>query len=215
MKKQFFILAALAVSLISHAERTYDSKAIEGYNRISAIYSLGFSTPITNNDKRDIHTHHGMGLSYVRGIGLSHKLPFYLEAGLTWQYFPEKKGFELMRFSVPVNITYRFTLGKDGNFKISPFTGINLGINAVRELDWSYYDFTGPYVHDFDSHERVFQIGWMVGANFTYKGYNVGIAYCLDLNSLSKTTHGWSSLGRPYGFECKTRNLQISVGYEF
>jgi hypothetical protein len=225
MKKMILTLvAALAISGSAKAEDS--GKAIaKGYNRVSVMYSAAFATPFSGGGKDGVRTHHGVGVSYARGIAFCRSLPLYAEVGASWQYFPVSsgdswdnpfaEGLEMMRISVPVNITYRFALGKNGNFKISPSTGLNFGFNAISKVDYNYWHMVGGTGYGFDTDGKVFQLGWLAGVNFSYKGFNIGLAYCLDLMPMFDTTYGVNSYGQPYPFKVNIDNLQLSLGYEF
>lgn len=215
MKKIILALVAvLAFSLTAKAEEDGEAKRVKGYNRVSIIYTPAFSNPTRGSRSGDVHTHHGVGASYVRGIGVHKRLPLYIEAGLTAQYYPEWKGVDLLRLSVPVNVTYRLAFGKDRVAKLSPFTGLNFGFNAINEIGPRYWGGEGMS-SSFDSGEKVFQLGWMIGLNLTVRKINVGVAYCLDVMPLAKCTSGVDWLNRPVERKITSGNMQLSVGYEF
>lgn len=194
-----------------------------GYNRISLMYAPVFSSAQVDGTTMSDNTAHGFGVSYIRGISLSRKLPLYIEAGVTWQFAPEScnhdeyepdggyytgwtyvpptwgsGGYDhkMMRVSVPLMLTYRFAFGSDGAFKLSPFTGVNFGFNVLNEFSEG----------DYGGSENTFQAGWLIGANFTYRNFNVGLTYCLD---------GGAAAENGDNCKLKTSNLQVSLGWEF
>ncbi len=130
-----------------------------------------------------------------------------------------------MSFSVPVNFTYRFPLGDQMN--IAPYFGLNFKIHALGrmkevakfedddlqdqwddeyadEIKW-YSVFDKKDMGDKDATWNRFQMGWHIGAGFSYKAFYVGLQYGTDFISAFKYKK----------YAINTGNLAIKVGLNF
>lgn len=262
MKKIFVLLAAMAMTLGANAQIVeskskvvqYEAKQPKrGYNRIMFNYSPLFTSlqynGVTMAGDGVGKTLQGGGMSYTRGIPVSSRLPMFIEVGLGAQfnsgdvyegtvytsYYEGKKELSasFLRINVPVAFTYRFALGSEKKIKISPFTGLNFGASI------NLSDHNGDYFNNYgynDSNYRVFQLGMIFGANFTFNRVNLQIAYTFDFMPLYKqdasTRSIWVNDGyyNEYGYwvydgyyiteptpEIKgnTGTLTVGVGFEF
>ena len=197
------------------------AKPKSGYNRIMFNYSPVFVTPYSGDKSSEGITMHGGSMSYTRGISVSKKLPMFIETGLGWQ-INNGDDLTLMRFNIPVAFTYRFGFGENKQIKISPFTGFNFGINALTKISGEYYS------KSIEDNYKRFQMGWLIGANFTFKRFNIQIAYTLDFMPLyqedattvtvpyynSYYDYGYSTVTYPE-YKEKTGTLVVGLGWEF
>lgn len=258
MKKIFVLLAAMAMTLGANAQiveskskvvKYEAAKPKSGYNRIMFNYSPVFTGIKVNEVKLEGEgagkTLQGGSLSYTRGISVSKKLPMFVEVGLgvqfnsgdiidgyTTDYDRLKLGLTLIRANIPVAFTYRFALGQSKQIKISPFTGLNFGINILTSDDkHSYYNTLNNYNYSEDNYNR-FQMGWLIGANFTFKRFNLQIAYTLDFMPLYKQnadtkSQYYSTYVSGYGYvgdyityvtpdiKASSGTLTVGFGWEF
>lgn len=249
MKKIFVLLAAMAMTLGANAQIVeskskvvqYEAKQPKrGYNRIMFNYSPLFTSIKANEVKLEGDgvgkTLQGGSISYTRGIAVSKRLPMFVEVGIGAQFNSGdifdgygfdgdriKLGFTLVRANIPVAFTYRFAFGQDKQIKISPFTGFNFGINIVTSDEKHGYSMA-LYNSNYrdDNYER-FQMGWLIGANFTFKRFNLQVAYTLDFMPLYKQ----DASARYTGFgeydviytipevKANSGTLTVGVGFEF
>ena len=237
MKKFFFLLAAMAMTFGAKAQIVESSaktikveaaKPKSGYNRIMFNYSPIFGSSVYDGKSaNESSTMNGGSISYTRGISVSKKLPMFIETGLGWQ-FNTDKSLDLMRLNIPVAFTYRFGFGQNKQIKISPFTGLNFGINVMTSLSDSYYGSKSERKAAEDNYKS-FQMGWLIGANFTFKRFNIQIAYTFDFmplykqeaqtvvyNSYYDSYYGWT-----YDYvtipetKINTGVLTVGLGWEF
>jgi len=234
MKKFFVLLAAMAMTFGANAQIVESSaKTIKvepakpvapksGYNRIMFNYSPLFGSSVYNGKSADeSSTMNGGSISYTRGIAVSKRLPMFIETGLGWQ-FNTDKSLDLMRLNIPVAFTYRFGFGQNKQIKISPFTGLNFGINVMTSLSDSYYGSKSARKADEDNYKS-FQMGWLIGANFTFKRFNIQIAYTFDFMPLYKRDAsteytGFGEYAVIYNIpelKINTGVLNVGVGFEF
>jgi hypothetical protein len=165
-------------------------------------------------------TAHGFKAGYTHGFHLSKKWPMFIEAGANLQY--NRKSIEVgvlhndgnlyiydapvsfLRLNIPVAFTWRFAVGSKKLWKISPYTGFNFGINRVYKVDGNNaFDYPENAAY---SNNR-FQFGLIEGVNFTYKRWNFGLNYVVDLMPLEKY--------EAVDIKNYTGTLAIGVGYEF
>lgn len=208
------MLATSAPGKIYEEPAPRERRNPSGYNRIMLTYSPVYSTVTENGVKANkSNTHNAPGISYIHGFQLGHRLPLYLETGAGWSYGPKSNHLELMRISIPLLATYRFAIGQSGNFKISPYTGFNFALNPIN-------DSKRMIDNGKSSGENFFQLGWQLGANFTYKRFNIQIGYTFDFMPLyKKSTNDYTSF---YDEDEVSRDnkvttgaLTIGLGWEF
>lgn len=187
MKKIFVLLAAMVMTLGANA------KGFNDYNRVELGYSPMFATG---------GTMHGFEVAYARGFHLSQKYPMFIETGGRLAYRGATET-NFLRLTVPVDFTWRFTVGRSGNFKISPYSGFTFNINLLYDV-FDQNQFKDPYGGN------RFQVGWEVGSKFNYKAFSWGIGFNVDFNPLVSYDSVWLGASNIY-----TSNLFISAGYEF
>ena len=233
MKKFIVLLAVLAMTLGANAQNR--PGAGKDYNRVEISYApMFFSDYASVGRSRNYSsmTAHGFKAGYVHGFHLSKKWPMFIEAGANLQY--NRKNVEMfesdddvvdvkeaplsiLRLNIPVAFTWRFAVGSKKLWKISPYTGFNFGINLLYKIDGNnMFKFVEDYgaewgFTDDDFSANRFQFGLIEGVNFTYKSWNFGVNYVIDLMYLTK------SRDQVFGIEEKnyTGTLAISAGYEF
>lgn len=212
MKKVLVLLAVLAMTIGANAQG-------KDYNRVEFSYAPMFMSEGSNSWSSQSITAHGFKAGYVHGFHLSKKWPMYIEAGANLQfnrktveesYFDYDEGWyteeypvTVLRMNIPVAFTWRFGIGSKKLWKISPYTGFNFGINLLYKMDG---DSMFGDNNDYYSANR-FQFGLIEGVNFTYKCWNFGINYVIDLMPLDKSDY--------YNAKNYTGTLAISAGYEF
>ena len=221
MKKFIVLLAALAMTLGANAQNR--PGAGKDYNRVEIYYAPMFVDHFNtrsnrfNNWSTSSMTAHGFKAGYTHGFHLSKKWPMFIEAGANLQYNHKTLENEEMdedgnlydvsvkylRLNIPVAFTWRFAVGSKKLWKISPYTGFNFGINLLYKMDG---DSMFGDNNDYYSANR-FQFGLIEGVNFTYKCWNFGINYVIDLMPLDKSDY--------YNAKNYTGTLAISAGYEF
>lgn len=137
------------------------------------------------------------------------RLPMFIETGVRGQINFGDDFETTVRASVPVLFTYRFALGSERN-KISPFAGLNFGFNVVRDVDHHGYS-ERSYIDDDDI--NLFQLGMMVGANFTFNRFNIQVGYCIDFMPFYKS--GSYSSYRSDKLKINSGTFLVGVGFEF
>lgn len=199
------------------------------YNRISLSYD---NTHLSGNDKMDDYFNgedaislNGVGLEYIHGFSVSKTLPMFVETGIKFQFGSgsvsdyDKSNevdyiykLQQLSFSVPVNYTYKFTVGE--GISIAPYLGINFKIHGMGRTKYSVKfddddlqeDFE-DYVDGNDEFEEMlkwksvfdkkdmgskdstwnrFQMGWQIGAGLNVKAFYLGLQYGTDFISAYK-----------------------------
>ena len=121
---------------------------------------------------------------------------------------------------VPVNLAFRFGFN-DNKVAITPYLGLNFRVNLAgnlkteTEYDDDYYgdsDTTDDKLFD-DSDEEMgksafkrFQVGFNVGVNLAFSGFNIGIGYTTDFNKICSAFDKYDG---------KLGVTTISVGFAF
>lgn len=216
------------------------------YNRISLSYD---NTRLSGNDKmdecfngEDAMSLNGVGLEYLHGFSVSKTLPMFIEAGIKAQfgtgsvsdYDKEDEVDYILKaqqfsFSVPVNYTYKFTLG-DG-ISLAPYIGINLKVHAIgrqkfslkfdddemqewwdeelEEDDDDDYDWKNVFdkkdMGDKDATWNRFQMGWQIGLGLNAKAFYVGLQYGTDFIPAYKHKK----------LAINSGNFALKIGYNF
>ncbi|MBO5972179.1 MAG: outer membrane beta-barrel protein [Alistipes sp.] len=176
---------------------------------------------------------HGISLGYIYGANIVDSLPLYLEFGGNFQYSFGKEeigdDYESIKYklnmyslNVPVNLAFRFGFN-DNKVEITPYLGLNFRVNLAGnmkleyEYEDDYYGDSGSYdVKLFDDSEeemgqiksafKRFQVGFNVGVNFAFSGFNIGVGYTTDFNKIC------SALGE---YDGKLGVTTLSVGFAF
>ncbi len=207
----------------------------EDYDRITISYNPQTLSP--DYDNADNTTATGFSLGYTHGFSVSKQYPLFVEVGARLNYafhsddYDElvnnyekvvatiKQKTNYMNLVVPVNIAYKFAVGKA---YITPYTGITLKANILAKTSYSaddvesgYEDAVDKYMDEnyedvdrFDKKDvgkddqwKRFQIGWQIGAGVDFNNYYVGLHYGLDFSEIAK--------------KLKSSNWAITLGYNF
>ena len=176
---------------------------------------------------------HGISLGYIYGANVVDSLPLYVEFGGNFQYSFGKEEIgddyesyklklNMYSLNVPVNLAFRFGFN-DNKVEITPYLGLNFRVNLAGNMkleyeieddyyDESYSDSTDVKLFD-DSDEEMgdsafkrFQVGFNVGVNFAFSGFNIGVGYTTDFNKIC------SAIGK---YDGKLGVTTISVGFAF
>lgn len=236
MKKIFALLAVLAMTLGVNAQNRpgagKDYNRVEIYYAPMFVDHFNTRSNRFNNWSTSSMTAHGFKAGYTHGFHLSKKWPMFIEAGANLQYNHKTLENEEMdedgnlydvsvkylRLNIPVAFTWRFAVGSKKLWKISPYTGFNFGINLlykandrnmfnyVEDFNEAYGSMYPSLTDDYYSAKR-FQFGLIEGVNFTYKCWNFGLNYVIDLMPLEKS--------KTIGINNYTGTFAIGVGYEF
>ena len=173
---------------------------------------------------------HGVSLGYIYGANIVDSLPLYLEFGGNFQYSFGKEESEddyasykyklnMYSLNVPVNLAFRFGFN-DNKVEITPYLGLNFRVNLAANMKEEYEmveDYYGESSGSsdenlFDSDEergdifKRFQVGFNVGVNFAFSGFNIGVGYTTDFNKIC------SALDE---YDGKLGVTTISVGFAF
>ncbi|MBO5801074.1 MAG: hypothetical protein J6R16_02230 [Alistipes sp.] len=177
---------------------------------------------------------HGISLGYIYGANIVDSLPLYVEFGGNFQYSfgkDESEGdyesykYKLNMYSlnVPVNLAFRFGFN-DNKVEITPYLGLNFRVNLAGNMKIEYEfedDYYGESYSDsadiklFDSDEEMgnifkrFQVGFNVGVNLAFSGFNIGVGYTTDFNKICSVDQDNDDLGGKLGV------TTISVGFAF
>jgi hypothetical protein len=224
MKKVLVLLAVLAMTIGANAQNR--PGAGKDYNRVEIYYApmflSNYGSRITFGRRWDTSsiTTHGFKAGYTHGFHLSKKWPMFIEGGANLQFnrktteetvlgadgnwYLYEAPVSILRLNIPVAFTWRFAVGSKKLWKISPYTGFNFGINLLYKIDGNnMFDIDNT---DFYSNNR-FQFGLIEGVNFTYKCWNFGLNYVVDLMPLEKS--------ELLDIRSYTGTFAIGVGYEF
>lgn len=216
MKKILVLLAAMTMAvgtanaqMVSSQSSVTEKKVSAGkdYNRVEVGYAPMFMTEMFFWGNPTT-TAHGVMAGYARGFHLSKKWPMYIEAGGQVQYNHKHdsgldRSVDLLRLNIPVSFTWRFGIGKEKQFKIAPYLGLNFGINMLYNMDGENMFKDNDDIYSANR----FQLGMVEGINLTYKCWTAGIGYAVDFMSLDKSDF--------YNASNSTGSLIIRVGYEF
>lgn len=225
MKKFIVLLAVLAMTLGANAQNR--PGAGKDYNRVEIYYAPMFLDNFATRQsfgrrwETSSLTAHGFKAGYTHGFHLSKKWPMFIEAGANLQF--NRKNVEVvgydaaldelfiydapvsfLRLNIPVAFTWRFAVGSKKLWKISPYTGFNFGINLVYKVDGNN---AFDYPENSGYKNNRFQFGLIEGVNFTYKRWNFGLNYTVDLMPLEKY--------EVLGIKNYTGTFAIGAGYEF
>lgn len=178
---------------------------------------------------------HGISLGYIYGANIVDSLPLYLEFGGNFQYSFGKEEIEddyesieyklnMYSLNVPVNLAFRFGFNYN-KVEITPYLGLNFRVNLAGNMKIEYeYEYEDDYYDESysdsydvklfdDSDEEMgesalkrFQVGFNVGVNFAFSGFNIGVGYTTDFNKIC------SALDE---YDGKLGVTTISVGFAF
>ena len=181
----------------------------DGYNRVYVGYS-GVKGKI-DIDGADDMKFPGFSVGYLRGIGLTQKVPLYLEVGgeIDFNRYSESEDGEdykqtLLGLKIPVSLVYRLNINE--NFSISPLFGFDFRLNLMgkgksesdgESEDWNLFD---DDEMDGEAYKR-FQAGWHIGVGFDYKALHFGVDYGTSFNEITE--------------KVKLATTSVTVGYNF
>lgn len=190
----------------------------DGYNRVYVSYN-----PIKAKidlPGEDDYKFQGFSIGYLKGIGLTQKVPLYLEVGGALRYASYKDDGEgwsdkytIFALNIPVSLVYRININED--FAISPNFGFDFRINLAGKnkyeedgetiLDESLFkdqtiDLGDGYSYTVEGWKR-FQAGWHIGVGFDYKALHFGVDYGTDFNEITEKT--------------KVATTSVTLGYNF
>lgn len=181
----------------------------DGYNRVYVGYS-GVKGKI-DIDGADDMKFPGFSVGYLRGIGLTQKVPLYLEVGGEIdfnRYSESEEGVDyketLLGLKIPVSLVYRLNINE--NFSISPLFGFDFRLNLMgkgkyeydgESEDWNLFD---DDEMDGEAYKR-FQAGWHIGVGFDYKALHFGVDYGTSFNEITE--------------KVKLATTSVTVGYNF
>ena len=216
--KKFFSLAAMALfmSLTVNAqivksegkkiETTYTTTTktvttdYKNYNRIYFGYA---PTKMKAKYKgtSDSETMHGLDFGWTGGYNVTKgkRLPLYIETGFALNADFDD-GDILANFEIPVNVTYRYNIGRS-KVKVAPYFGFHFKINAYwSDGDNNYFDYDGT--------NRV-QMGMQLGVNFDLNHFYLGFGWDKDFNPIQKYQY--------YGDDVKlsTSGARLNIGFAF
>lgn len=190
----------------------------DGYNRIYFGYT-GVNAKYSEDGYSESQKFPGFSVGYLRGIGLTQKLPLYLEVGGAIQFNrwsdTEDYGYgdvdlkqTLLGLNIPVSLVYRINVTDD--FAISPNFGLNFRLNLLgkgkaeqdgESVDWNLFDDKEMEEADQGEAYKRFQAGWHIGVGFDYKAIHLGVDWGTDFNEITKNVN------------CKT--TYVTLGYNF
>ena len=211
----------------------FSQMSTDNYSRIYVGYN---PTKIKWEDyqseiEKELPLKHGISLGYIYGANIVDSLPLYLEFGGNFQYSFGKEESEddyasykyklnMYSLNVPVNLAFRFGFN-DNKVEITPYLGLNFRVNLAGNMkieyeveDYYYSDSDSIDVKLFDDSEeemgvnafKRFQVGFNVGVNFAFSGFNIGVGYTTDFNKIC------SALDE---YDGKLGVTTISVGFAF
>ncbi len=152
-------------------------------------------------------------------VGLSVDFPLlqslYLQSGLYWTakgYTYKEEGesdtkYHANYLEIPVYASYRYNFTETTQLQVNFGPYIAYGINGkVTNKDWG--DEEGKFFGDGDdgANYNRFDAGLGVGVGMTFNKFYVGLDYKFGLTNMVKDAEDYSE---------KSRNLSISVGYNF
>ncbi len=216
--KKYFLAIFCMFSLNSVYAQNVDTNSSEnnGYNRVNIGYNASLiSCSAPSSDELIPGSLHGFMVGYTRGINLTHKLPLFLEVGAQMIYGGGSKSrlsIKQLRFAIPVNITYRFRI--NDNFKLSPYTGFAIDVNAVGRYNYGRYSGSLFDAFEFARYEgsanRVSGT-WQIGLNANYKKFLFSVEYGLDMSNYASIYDGyWDSKET-----ISQSHVALNIGYEF
>lgn len=150
----------------------------------------------------------GFQVGWLKGFGLTQRLPLYMEAGAAIQYRSYKEeesdsygGYEvsysdkytMLSLNIPINLLYRFNITDD--FSVSPYFGFDFRVNLLGKnkyeetydsetdsYDWNLFD-----DDDMDNEAwKRFQAGWHIGVGLDYRAIHFGVEYGTDFNEIAE-----------------------------
>lgn len=196
MKKIFTLMAVCAMALaakaqiVSSSSRKVDieTKNFANYNRLYVSYApMSFSGDWGD----EMPTAGGVALGWLGGWSVSKTNPLYIESGLNIRYCHSSKYDQTSNFlnlSVPLNISYKYSIPGVNNLSVAPYIGLHLTGNLIgRSKDENY----GVDWNHFGSNLKAKRIqgGWQIGVGVNYKALYAGVGYSAEFTEYAKNVN--------------------------
>ena len=201
-----FVNSGSSNSSASSTSSSFDFTSVKtnGWSRIYVSY-LPSKMKLDYDDADDMKFK-GFQVGWLKGFGLTQRLPLYMEAGAAIQYRSYKdeesdsyydfsQKCNLLSLNIPVNLLYRFNIKDD--FSISPYFGLDFRINLLgkNKYEETYDGDTDSWdVNLFDDDDmdneawKRFQAGWHIGVGFDYRIIHIAVEYGTDFNEIAEKT---------------------------
>ena len=199
-----FVNSGSSNSSASSTSSSFDFTSVKtnGWSRIYVSYLP--SKMKLDYDDADDFKFKGFQVGWLKGFGLTQRLPLYMEAGAAIQYRSYKdeesdsyydfsQKCNLLSLNIPVNLLYRFNIKDD--FSISPYFGLDFRINLLgkNKYEETYDGDTDSWdVNLFDDDDmdneawKRFQAGWHIGVGFDYRIIHIAVEYGTDFNEIAE-----------------------------
>ena len=199
-----FVNSGSSNSSASSTSSSFDFTSVKtnGWSRIYVSY-LPSKMKLDYDDADDMKFK-GFQVGWLKGFGLTQRLPLYMEAGAAIQYRSYKdeesdsyydfsQKCNLLSLNIPVNLLYRFNIKDD--FSISPYFGLDFRINLLGKNKYEEtYDgdtdsWDGNLFDDDDMDNEAwkrFQAGWHIGVGFDYRIIHIAVEYGTDFNEIAE-----------------------------
>ena len=210
----------------------FSQMSTDNYSRIYVGYNptkIKWEDNQSDNEK-SFPLQHGISLGYIYGANIVDSLPLYIEFGGNFQYSFGKEEYEeedeysyesykyklnMYSLNIPVNLAFRFGFN-DNKVEITPYLGLKFRVNIAGDmkLEEHCFQYSGTHIKLFDNSDeemgdsafKRFQVGFNVGVNFAFSGFNIGVGYTTDFNKIC------SALDE---YDGKLGVTTISVGFAF
>ena len=199
-----FVNSGSSNSSASSTSSSFDFTSVKtnGWSRIYVSYLP--SKMKLDYDDADDFKFKGFQVGWLKGFGLTQRLPLYMEAGAAIQYRSYKdeesdsyydfsQKCNLLSLNIPVNLLYRFNITDD--ISISPYFGLDFRINLLGKNKYEEtYDgdtdsWDGNLFDDDDMDNEAwkrFQAGWHIGVGFDYRIIHIAVEYGTDFNEIAE-----------------------------
>lgn len=199
-----FVNSGSSNSSASSTSSSFDFTSVKtnGWSRIYVSYLP--SKMKLDYDDADDFKFKGFQVGWLKGFGLTQRLPLYMEAGAAIQYRSYKdeesdsyydfsQKCNLLSLNIPVNLLYRFNIKDD--FSISPYFGLDFRINLLgkNKYEETYDGDTDSWdVNLFDDDDmdneawKRFQAGWHIGVGLDYRIIHIAVEYGTDFNEIAE-----------------------------
>lgn len=199
-----FVNSGSSSSSASSTSSSFDFTSVktDGWSRIYVSY-LPSKMKLDYDDADDMKFK-GFQVGWLKGFGLTQRLPLYMEAGAAIQYRSYKdeesdsyydfsQKCNLLSLNIPVNLLYRFNITDD--FSVSPYLGLDFRINLLGKIKYEEtYDgdtdsWDGNLFDDDDMDNEAwkrFQAGWHIGVGVDYRIIHIAVEYGTDFNEIAE-----------------------------
>lgn len=232
-QKLIFAIAAAMFCLPSSAQaqsaQTSENESSEASSGVAARkYSSGWNNvffqfhimPLTGDG-----LYFGLSAEYNRTIGLSSRVPLYIQVGAGVQFasdvtdnlFGVDFSQSTVAFTLPVNLLYHFYI-PNSRIGFEVYTGLHLTVPVYGCIHYSgsYDDGREHYGHyGDDDHYKIYtnnitselnnpNVGWQIGGNANFGRFFLGVRYGEDFIDMYKNEY--------YG---RGRAKTVSIGFGF